>query len=67
MKGFFLILLSIVFYSILITFFLLNIKLKYSNELISELMECEKLSSYSEYFVIMEENKKKNESNITQE
>ena len=30
-------------------------------------MECEKLSSYSEYFVIMEENKKKNESNITQE
>lgn len=67
MKGFFLILLSIVFYSILITFFLLNIKLKYSNELISELMECEKLSSYSEYFAIMEENKKNNESNISQE
>ena len=69
-KGIFLILLSIVFSSILITFFLLNINLKYSNELVSELMECKKLSSYSEYFAIMEENERKNrknsDSNISQ-
>lgn len=70
-KGIFLTLLSIIFSSILIIFFLLNIKLKYSNELISELMECKKLSSYSEYFAIMEENEQKNrknsESHISQE
>ena len=70
-KGIFRTLLSIIFSSILITFFLLNIKLKYSNELISELMECKKLSSYSEYFAIMEENEQKNrknsESHISQE
>ena len=69
-KGIFLILLSVVFSSILITFFLLNINLKYSNELVLELMECKKLSSYSEYFAIMEENEQKNrknsESNISQ-
>ena len=69
-KGIFLILLSIVFSSILITFFLLNINLKYSNELVSELMECKKLSSYSKYFAIMEENEQKNrknsDSNISQ-
>lgn len=55
-KGAFLLLLSFLFSSILITFFLLNIKLKYSNKLISELLECQKLSSYSIYFAIMEEN-----------
>ena len=55
-KGAFLLLLSFLFSSILITFFLLNIKLKYSNKLILELLECQKLSSYSIYFAIMEEN-----------
>lgn len=55
-KGFFLFVLSLVFSVTLIFLFLLNKSLKYPMEILNNLSRFERLSEYSDYFRIMEEN-----------
>lgn len=57
-KGFFLSILSLIFIIALIALFRLNKSLRYSMNLITDLNKFKELSSYSEYFSIMEENEK---------
>lgn len=57
-KGLFLSILAVVFYSALIAFFIINQSLKYSSNIIEELERFKHLSEYSTYFSIMEENEK---------
>lgn len=55
-KGAFLSLLSIIFCSVLVMFFWLNSKLKYSGNTINDLDHYKNIESYSQYFSIMKEN-----------
>jgi hypothetical protein len=56
LKGAFLSSLSVIFGSVLVMFFWLNISLKHPKETIEKLESFTKISSYSEYFSIMDKN-----------
>lgn len=57
-KGAFLAALSAIFGAVLVMFFWLNISLIHSSETIQELEKYKTISSYSDYFSIMEENER---------
>jgi len=57
-KGAFLAAVSVVFSAVLVMFFLLNLHLKYSEEVINYLEKYTHIGAYSEYFSIMESNMK---------
>lgn len=56
LKGMLLLVVSLVFTSILLMFFALNLKLRYPIQTINELEGFTKLSNYSKYFEILEKN-----------
>jgi len=58
LKGLLLLVISLVFTSILVVFFWLNVNLRYSKELLMQLYRFTSIEAYSPYFKIMEENER---------
>lgn len=58
LRGFLLFMVSVIFSSVIVMFYKINRKLKYPSENISSLEDYTRLSTYSKYFAVMEENGK---------
>ena len=58
LRGILLAAISIIFSSVIVMFFITNLRMRYPKSLVGELERYTDLSAYSEYFRIMEENKK---------